>query len=731
MAGLRSSASYQWLSSDVLGQGATGGVYRGWDKKTGKSVAVKTFNSIGLQRPDNVQNREFDILRAINHPNIVRMFCVEEEEKTKESAIIMEICTGGSLYNVLEEPEFIYGLKEIALRKLIQDVTSGMSYLREKEIIHRDIKPGNILLSDKSKNSCWKLTDFGAARQLNNDSQFQSLYGTEEYLHPDMYQRAVLQNRNCSAWDATVDLWSLAVTFYHAATGFLPFRPYNGPRKNQATMGKMTKDRPRGAISATQANSVNGEIIWGYDLPKTCRLTGQFRRDIFRLISTLMDGCSFDDYFQLTDLLEGLTPVWTFECSTSRLMPIYMDSNNLVSTYRAVLKSELSRGISKENEEQRREKSKKGDFLVYRGMILNGDERIPKDTSTSNPIIALGTSDKGALHLPHTAKPPKIGKMISVDQDTQICRLCCGTLYDISRTVEYLTEIEKVATFASNEVQRVIEIEILRLKMMQTEALNDLSNAQSVAQTLAKLNLSGAAARRFNGAILKLVQLSTTLVAQRTQLEESLSDPDFPSLPDEIHNRTRQAAHEARDIYFDMKRRRSSRTVSPAEIAAHNGQRQRLSIHCTELVSLFAEQTFPLMKKRHSSSVNWFQLVTRNLRLMHNIASSTRSLKRECYELNDLSNQTIEEGKNKLEQVLQSDGESETQKVSENGVSNLSTVDIENIANLVQGELCIIRQLITTNQSQISKIKLQQQDHDDCDLNDAMIDNLQTTLLLN
>ena len=60
------------------------------------------------------------------------MFGVEEEEKTKESAIIMELCSGGSLYNVLEEPEFIYGLKELDLRKLIQDVTSGMSYLREK-----------------------------------------------------------------------------------------------------------------------------------------------------------------------------------------------------------------------------------------------------------------------------------------------------------------------------------------------------------------------------------------------------------------------------------------------------------------------------------------------------------------------------------------------------------------------------------------------------------------------
>lgn len=71
-------------------------------------------------------------LRSIKHPNIVRMFCVEEEVKTNEPCIIMELCTGGSLYNVLEEPEYIYGLKETDLKKLIKDVTSGMSYLREK-----------------------------------------------------------------------------------------------------------------------------------------------------------------------------------------------------------------------------------------------------------------------------------------------------------------------------------------------------------------------------------------------------------------------------------------------------------------------------------------------------------------------------------------------------------------------------------------------------------------------
>lgn len=316
--------------------------------------------------------------------------------------------------------------------------------------------------------------------------------------------------------------------------------------------------------------------------------------------------------------------MWAFECSTSRLVPIYMDCNGLVERFRGELRAELART----DKDDRREKSKKSDFLIWRGVILHGEDPLPKSTSNSAPIIALGTSDKGTLHLPHTAKPPKIGKLTSVDQDTQLCRLCCGTLYDISRTVEYLTQIETVATTAARDVQRVVDTELLRLKLHQTEALNEISSAQSVAHTLSRLNLSGAAARRFNGAIRKLVEQSTVVVTQRTQLEETLPEHDFPSLPDQIHNRTRQAAHDAREIYFDMKRRRATRAVSPAEMAAHNGQRQRLALHCTELVSLFAEQTFPLMKKRHSSSVNWFQQATRHMRLIHTISSATRGLKR-------------------------------------------------------------------------------------------------------
>lgn len=134
---------------------------------------------------------------------------------------------------------------------------AGMNHLREYGIVHRDIKPGNIMrVIGEDGRSVYKLTDFGAARELEDDEQFVSLYGTEEYLvrpecvcevraavsavcplqHPDMYERAVLRKDHQKKYGATVDLWSIGVTFYHAATGSLPFRPFEGPRRNKEVM---------------------------------------------------------------------------------------------------------------------------------------------------------------------------------------------------------------------------------------------------------------------------------------------------------------------------------------------------------------------------------------------------------------------------------------------------------------------------------------------------------------
>lgn len=154
-------------------------------------------------------------------------------------------------------------------------LASGMRHLREQGFVHRDIKPGNIMRSIKPDGRCssyththnvctlyvinchsmcsyvFKLADFGTARQLGPDEHFTSLHGTEEYLvkehsfinelslslpqYPAMYERALIDYRSKEEFQDRVDLWSLGATFFHLATGRLPFRPFK-KRQDRATM---------------------------------------------------------------------------------------------------------------------------------------------------------------------------------------------------------------------------------------------------------------------------------------------------------------------------------------------------------------------------------------------------------------------------------------------------------------------------------------------------------------
>ncbi|EMP30313.1 Serine/threonine-protein kinase TBK1 [Chelonia mydas] len=270
---MQSTSNYLWLLSDVLGQGATANVFRGRHKKTGDLYAVKVFNNISFLRPVDVQMREFEVLKKLNHKNIVKLFAIEEETTTRHKVLVMEFCPCGSLYTVLEEPSNAYGLPESEFLIVLRDVVAGMNHLRENGIVHRDIKPGNIMrVIGEDGQSVYKLTDFGAARELEDDEQFVSLYGTEEYLHPDMYERAVLRKEHQKKYGATVDLWSIGVTFYHAATGSLPFRPFEGPRRNKEVMYKIITGKPSGAISGVQ-KAENGPIEWSRDMPISCSLS--------------------------------------------------------------------------------------------------------------------------------------------------------------------------------------------------------------------------------------------------------------------------------------------------------------------------------------------------------------------------------------------------------------------------------------------------------------------------
>ncbi|XP_042656095.1 inhibitor of nuclear factor kappa-B kinase subunit epsilon isoform X2 [Tyto alba] len=270
---MQSTPNYLWSTEDLLGQGATACVYKARNKKSGELVAVKVFNNASYLRPQEVQMREFEMLRKLNHKNIVKLFAVEETGSSKKKVLVMEYCSSGSLLNVLEDPANAFGLAESEFLIVLQCVVAGMNHLRENGVVHRDIKPGNIMrLMGEDGQSIYKLTDFGAARELDDDEKFVSVYGTEEYLHPDMYERAVLRKPQQKAYGVTVDLWSIGVTFYHAATGSLPFVPFGGPRRNKEIMYKITTEKPPGAIAGIQRQE-NGSIEWSYELPITCRLS--------------------------------------------------------------------------------------------------------------------------------------------------------------------------------------------------------------------------------------------------------------------------------------------------------------------------------------------------------------------------------------------------------------------------------------------------------------------------
>ncbi|XP_014638954.1 PREDICTED: inhibitor of nuclear factor kappa-B kinase subunit epsilon isoform X2 [Ceratotherium simum simum] len=335
---MQSTINYLWHTDDLLGQGATASVYKARNKKSGELVAVKVFNTASYLRPREVQVREFEVLRKLNHQNIVKLFAVEETGGSRQKVLVMEYCSSGSLLSVLESPENAFGLPEDEFLVVLRCVVAGMNHLRENGIVHRDIKPGNIMrLLGEEGQSIYKLTDFGAARELDDDEKFVSVYGTEEYLHPDMYERAVLRKPQQKTFGVTVDLWSIGVTLYHAATGSLPFVPFGGPRRNKEIMYRITTEKPAGAIAGTQRRE-NGPLEWSYTLPITCQLSVGLQSQLVPILANILEveqaKCwGFDQFFAETSDILQRAVVHVFSLSQAVLHRIYIHAHNTIAIF--------------------------------------------------------------------------------------------------------------------------------------------------------------------------------------------------------------------------------------------------------------------------------------------------------------------------------------------------------------------------------------------------------------
>lgn len=205
----------RYLVLDILGTGGMGSVFRGWDPKLERPVAIKTVHiggGAGRASVDVIEQRQVLLREAVtvakfSHPNIVAIYDVEDAEEA--TFLAMEFVDGMSLESLLSEA----GLMRVELAvPLIAQVARGLEAAHHAGVIHCDIKPANILLG---KDGAIKVTDFGIARSaLRSTGNISGTFGTPGYLPPEALSSA--------AFTASADLFGVGAVFYELLTGEPP-----------------------------------------------------------------------------------------------------------------------------------------------------------------------------------------------------------------------------------------------------------------------------------------------------------------------------------------------------------------------------------------------------------------------------------------------------------------------------------------------------------------------------
>jgi len=197
----------------VLGSGAFGVVYDGWDPGIGRRVAIKTIRREqldGSEADEIVERfkREAQAAGRLSHPNIVSVY--EYGEDSGVAYIAMEFITGRELKSYFDRNER-FPIPEVA--RIMTQILGALGVAHKSGIVHRDTKPGNIYLLE---DGTVKVTDFGIARvESSNLTQVGIALGTPPYMSPEQFMGDTLDGRS--------DLFSAGVILYQFLTGERPF----------------------------------------------------------------------------------------------------------------------------------------------------------------------------------------------------------------------------------------------------------------------------------------------------------------------------------------------------------------------------------------------------------------------------------------------------------------------------------------------------------------------------
>lgn len=197
-----------------LGRGAMGIVYRAFDPAIGRRIAIKTIrlDDLGDEKSRATLRerlrREAQSAGILSHPNIVTIYDISED--SANAYIFMEYVEGATM------DQFSRGLPVKELLSMLEQAAEALDYAHERGIVHRDVKPGNLMLTGRQL----KVTDFGIARLQHRDStQSGTLLGTPSYMSPEQISGQEITG--------AADQYSLGVIAYEFLSGNRPFENDN------------------------------------------------------------------------------------------------------------------------------------------------------------------------------------------------------------------------------------------------------------------------------------------------------------------------------------------------------------------------------------------------------------------------------------------------------------------------------------------------------------------------
>ncbi|KAJ6464045.1 kinase-like protein [Mycena sanguinolenta] len=307
-----------------IGKGSFATVYKGYHEVTNQAVAIKTVlrQKLSAKLFENLQS-EIQILKSLSHRHITKLIDIVRTDRN--IYLIMEYCSGGDLTNYIKKRGRVEtlqyapsegaalqfyphprtgGLDEIVVRSFLRQLARALKFLRHRNLIHRDVKPQNLLLTPAPPEELarghplgvpiLKVADFGFARSLPNAMMAETLCGSPLYMAPEIlrYQK----------YDAKADLWSVGAVLYEMAVGRPPFRAANHIdllKKIEHSKGiKFPDEEPK---SQSARNGGGGSE----DLPVP--------PDVKKLIRALLkqnpaERASFEEFFSSTALAKSKFP---------------------------------------------------------------------------------------------------------------------------------------------------------------------------------------------------------------------------------------------------------------------------------------------------------------------------------------------------------------------------------------------------------------------------------------